>query len=286
MSTIKLIKSMYKCQDVPIVVFGTRCPSPCLYCGLKNYQFDKGLVIAEGLDDVIKMASKFKGAYLSPVTDCFLPENCDLTHYILEETWKLNPVWVPLVITKQIIPNKTLDLLSKNKDRLVLQISVPTLNGEIAKNLEPGSATIYQRLEMINNLTNIGINVICVVMPYFEFDDPALFAQNLSRVGVKRVITATGVLTEETIKRMLHSTKEEIKEKVESYSFIHGGKYYCSKERRIKMLSILVSNLNNFGIRTKVCTSDNHDLEDTSLPLCHNFNHKNFSYCLWVNGIY
>jgi len=275
MNEIQLIKPMYKCQDIPILVFGKRCPNPCLYCGFYGYQFPEDNVIASGLENVIKKVSEFKGIYISPVTDCFLPENSPMTHEILEEVWKLNRNWVPLVITKQIIPAKTIDLLVKNKDRLVLQVSIPTIDEEITQVLEPGSASICDRLEMISNLTSLGIKVICVVMPYFQFDDPNTFAQTLKNVGVERVITATGILIEVTKSKMSHSSNEDIKEMTKLFSSIR-DKYILPKETRIEILSELFSSLKNYGIKCKICTCDNHDLEDTNLPLCHQFNHKNF----------
>ena len=225
MKKVSLISPMYKCQDVPMVILGERCSSPCLYCGLQKYHFPEESIIAFGVENVIKEMSKFKGAYFSPVTDCFLPENTESIHYLLEETWKLNPNWVPLVITKQIIPDKTIDLFVKNKDRLVLQISVPIINEEIAMILEPGSISISKRLEMIKNLTSRGVEVITVAMPYFGFDDPIFFARSLLVAGVKRVITATGVLVEGTRRRMLESQNEEIIGVVSKISFVRGQKY-------------------------------------------------------------
>lgn len=275
MKEIKLIRPMYRCQDVPILVFSKRCPNPCLYCGFYGYQFPEDNVIASGLENVISKASEFKSIYISPVTDCFLPENCGITYEILDKVWQLNPRWTPLVITKQIIPRKTIDLLVRNRDRVVLQVSIPTMNEEIAKVLEPGSPSIYGRLEMIRTLIDLGIKVICVAMPYFGFDDPNIFAQTLKKVGVKRVITATGILTEATKMKMFSSFSGDIKEMTKLFSQIK-NKYILPKETRIVILSKFVSSLKDHGIKCKVCTCDNHDMEDTNLPLCHKFNHKNF----------
>lgn len=272
---IQLIKPMYKCQDVPILVFSKRCPNPCLYCGFYGYQFPEDNIIASGLENVIKKASKFKGIYISPVTDCFLPKNSEVTQEILEKVWKLNHDWIPLVITKQIIPEKTIDLVVKNKDRIVLQISIPTIDEEIAQILEPGSASVHDRLTMIEKLTSLGVKVICVVMPYFGFDDPNIFAQTLKKAGVERVITATGVLIEVTKKKMFNSSNCDIKEITKLFSTIR-DKYIIPKAIRTKILSMLVVSLNDYEIKCKICTCDNHDLEDTNLPLCKKFNHKNF----------
>lgn len=273
---VRLIKPMYKCQDIPILVFSRRCPNPCLYCGFYGYQFSEKSVIASGIEEVIQKASEFKGIYISPITDCFLSEICDITHKILEKGWQLNPDWVPLVITKQIIPERTIDLFFQNKDRLVLQVSVPTIDERIAKILEPGSAKIFDRFVMIERLINSGIKVICVAMPYFGFDNTDIFAQTLKSVGIERVITATGILSKITKKKMLYSfDRNNIREMTKLFSQTK-SRYILPKETRIEMLSSFVFSLKNYGIKCKVCTCDNHDLEDTNLPLCHQFNHKNF----------
>ncbi len=275
MEIVQLIKPMYKCQDVPMLVFDKRCPNPCLYCGFYGYQFSEENTLASGLENVIKKTAEFKGAYFSPTTDCFLKENIELTHYLLEEIWELNPTWVPLLITKQIIPKKTLDLLIENKDRLVLQISIPIVNDEVVQIIEPGSAKILDRLEMIKNLIDLGLKVICVVMPYFGFEEPKFLAETLKNFGIERVITATGVLTESTKKRMFNSTSEKVRKIVDSFAKTK-GKYILEKNERVKILSDLIFFLKDRGIKCKICTCDNHDLEDTNLPLCHKFNHKNF----------
>ncbi|NVN97005.1 hypothetical protein HXX01_02115 [Candidatus Nomurabacteria bacterium] len=183
MKEVMLIKSMYPCQDIPAVIFSKRCPSPCLYCGLYNYEFSEEKTLAIGVEDVITEMGKYKGAYLSPVTDCFLPENCDLAHYLLEETWRLNKSWVPLVNTKQIIPESTIRLFIQNKERLVLQVSVSTTDEEIVSVLEPGSASVANRFEVIKKLTSAGVPVIVVVMPWFDLGNTEDLVQKVFDSG-------------------------------------------------------------------------------------------------------
>lgn len=271
---------MYPCQNVPIIVFDNRCYKPCLYCGLYEYKFSEEKIIASGVDDVIKEMSKYRGAYLSPVTDCFLPGNREITHNLLKETWKLNPKWVSLVNTKQIIPSKTIELLIENKNSVVLQISLPSINEEMISILEPGSAPVTKRIEMIGTLIDRGLRVIVVAMPWFGFDEPEKFAQKIAEVNVRKVIISNGILTKRQMLRMINSGNEKIKKIAESVCIVKeatNNGYVLPKIQRVKSLNDFCFSVERFGIKCKVCISDNHDLGDTSLPLCGEFVHKNFN---------
>ena len=276
---MQLVSSMYPCQDVPVLVFRQRCTHPCLYCGLYKYQFPEDKIITSGRDNIVREMSKYKGAYFSPVTDCFLPENCELTHYLLEETWKMSPRWVPLVNTKQMIPEKTIELFARKSHELVLQISIPSSDEELVSILEPGSAFVSKRLGMIKELTTAGIPVIVTIMPWFDFGKPEELAKKLSNAGVKRTLILNGILTETQRKRMINSVNMQIKSVAESVCFVKEATengYVLSRERRIKSLTQLIDTLTRFGILARVCICDNHDLGDTKLPLCGKFKHHNF----------
>jgi DNA repair photolyase len=279
MKNVRLIKSMYPCQNVPAVIFGGRCPLPCLYCGLYKYEFLEEKTLAMGIEDVVIEMSKYKGAYLSPVTDCFLPENSEITHYLLEETWKLNPIWVPLVNTKQIIPERTIELLIQNKERLVLQVSVPSIDEEIISILEPGSASIRERFEVIKKVTNAGVPVIVVIMPWFDLSNVEDLARKISETGVLRVIVSNGILTNRTKERMINSKNKKLIQTANSVCLLKDATengFVLPRVTRIESLAKLSNSFNNFGLKVKVCISDNHDLEGSGLPLCGKFNHKNF----------
>ncbi|NVN97006.1 hypothetical protein HXX01_02120 [Candidatus Nomurabacteria bacterium] len=45
---------------------------------------------------------------------------------------------------------------------------------------------------------------------------------------------------------------------------------------RIESLTRLSKTFSKFGIKSKVCISDNHDLEGSGLKLCGKFKHHNF----------
>lgn len=275
---MKLVKEMYACQDVPVIIFDQGCSNPCLYCGLSNRIFPEENIIATGLENILAEIVNFKGVYLSPTSDCFLPQNTELTHSLLEEIWKRKELFTPLVITKQIIPDKTIELFIKNKHRLVLQISVPSVNEEVVSILEPGSASVSERLKMIEKLTEAGVPVITVAMPWFNLDDDINSLPNaLAKVGIRRAIVATGVLTGKQKQKMIDSRNERIM----TASFLirerKNNGYVLSLEKRTAMLKKITAAFSRANIKSAICTSDNHDLSGSELPLCTKFKHHNFN---------
>ena len=268
---------MYPCQDVPVIIFDQGCSEPCLYCGLSNRFFPEENIITTGLEEILTEVINFKGVYLSPTSDCFLPHNAGLTHYLLDEVWKRNELFTPLVITKQIIPDKTIELFAKNKHRLVLQISVPSVNEEVVSILEPGSALISERLKMIRNLIGAGIPIIVVAMPWFNLDDDInSLPKSLAEVGVSRVIVATGVLTGRQKRRMINSGNNRIKNAALLVRNSTSNGYVLPIKERVLMLKKITEAFSQAKIKSVVCTSDNHDLSGDELSLCTKFKHHNF----------
>lgn len=279
MKNVKLIKQVYACQNVPVVIFNNGCSTPCLYCGLANRHFPEDQIITSGLENVLAELKKYPGAYFSPTSDCFLPANAKLTHKLIEATWQTNPSFVPLVITKQIIPDETIELFVKNKDQLVLQISVPSLNEQALSILEPGSATISQRLELIQKLTSRRIKVIAVIMPWFDLDyDLETLPKKLAELGIKKAIVATGILPKAQRQKMLATNDHWIKRAAEETELDSSGTkhgYVLPLVKRKERLCDLIEVFAMYDIKAVICTADNHDLEEYDLPLCHKFQHRN-----------
>ena len=276
---MKLAKEMYTCQGVPVIIFDNRCSASCLYCNLFRQTVSSENILAIGKKNVLKKLNDFKGAYFSPTTDCFLSANAKLTHELIAKTWATNLNFVPLVVTKQIIPDETIELFIANKDRLVLQISIPSLHEEALSILEPGAAKISDRLIMIKKLTDYGVKVIAVVMPWFNLDeDINLLPRELARVGVIKAIIDTGLLQEKQRNKMISSNNGLIQQAALKLKFIKGTKkigYTLPQNIRNNLLRQAITAFNKFGIKLVVCTADNSDLQD-SLPLCTKFKHHNF----------
>ena len=160
---------------------------------------------------------------------------------------------------------------------------MPSVNQEILSITEPGSAQISERLIMIKELTDRGVQVIAVAMPWFPFDQNYEdLPRALSASGVNRVILATGVLAEEQRQQMISSGHEKIVmaaelTKMNDKTGSTKNGYTIEMGARIDFLGKMIDSFNLFGIKAVICTSDNHDLVGkTTLPLCQQFKHRNF----------
>ncbi len=279
---VTLVKPMYPCQDVPVVVYGHRCTNGCLYCDLYLRTIQEENIISSGIEEVISSLSSYKSAYFSAVTDCFLEGNENLTHYLLEGVWKIKEDFVPLIVTKQVIPQKTIDLFVENRYRIVVQISIPSVNNKLLSVLEPGCASVADRLDTIRNLTKRGVPVIAVVMPWLDVYEENETIENLpnelAKAGVIRCIIGTSVLPERQRQKMKASGDKLIlsavermtqKEKVSTKT----GDTLPLKER-IATFGRLINAFNKSGIKARICTADNPDLIGSmQLPHCTSFKH-------------
>jgi DNA repair photolyase len=255
-----------------------------LYCDLCKTTFTKKDILAEGKTAVLKELKKHKGAYFSGVSDCFLPKNIDLTIELLEMAWKNKKDFVPLVITKQIIPDKAIKLFAKNKDRLVLQYSIPCLNNRILSLIEPGAASTSNRLKTLKKLTKAGIPVIAVAMPWlniYENESIEDLPKTLAKVGIKRIIIGTGSLTKEQKQKMI-ATKDKtivnaMKPLTQYKQVTTRVGYIWPLKKRIKEYSKITKAFEKYGIKPKICTANNQDLiGKVKFPLCTSFKHRNF----------
>lgn len=262
---------------MPVVAFTNQCPKPCLYCDLCLRQFSANQIIASGINGVMDKLVNCKKAYFSAVIDCFLKENQELTHRLLVHTWKFKKNFSPLIITKQVIPDKTIKLLIKNRKYANVFISIPSLNNRILSILEPSPSSVRNHLATIKKLTDGGVSVIAVIMPWFNIyeknesiDD---LPRELAKIGVKKCVIGTGVLPKIQMQKFLN-TKDEtilkaISKMVEEKQVTTKVGYTFSLEKRLEMFKKIIDALGKYGIEGRVCTADNPDLlGKTKLPLC------------------
>lgn len=282
---VQLLPPMYPCQGVPVVVYGIRCPKPCLYCDLFMRKFPAEAIIASGLQSVVDALGNYRSAYFSAVTDCFLPGNNRLTHTLIEKVWARNKNFVPLIVTKQIIPDETIELFIKNRHRIVVQISIPSVNDQLLSVLEPGAAAVTDRLATIQKLTTGDIPVIAVIMPWLDVYSDGETIEDLPRalaeVGVVRARIGTAVLPERQRQRMSASGHPLILKALERMTQIETVTTKTGdtlpQDERIAAFSRLINACAQHGIKARICTADNPDLIGrTQLPLCTKFKHPLF----------
>ena len=227
------------------------CSVKCIYCGLANA--DKGVqrinVDMEELAKQIhalKNEGVFEGIYLNPNTDAFAKICADATHEILETFLPQGVKF--LLITKSIIPPKTIQLLAKYRDQITIKISLSRTDQELIKYTEPGAASATDRLTTMKSLIDAGIEKTQVLlMPLYPgIDDQEGkiidLIDKIKETGVKLVKAAFVVIRNgekakdiEMINKMLEHPKlkqswalmTETQQKVQ----IGEGKIYPSNER-------------------------------------------------------
>jgi DNA repair photolyase len=116
----------------------------------------------------------------SGVTDCYQPLEAawNLTRGCLEVCEAFhNPVGI---ITKSILIKRDKELLRRlaGKSLVNVSISIPFLDEEIARKLEPGTPSIERRFDALRELSKVGVPVGIAVAPIIpglnDFEIPAL----------------------------------------------------------------------------------------------------------------
>lgn len=158
------------------------CEHGCIYCYARNshqywgysagLDFERKILIKENAPEVLVQQLESKNWKVMPImlagnTDCYQPIEAKkkLTRRILEVLLKYrHPV---SIITKNSLILRDLDLLTElNKlDLLHVNISITTLDEKLRQKLEPRTASAAKRLDVVRQLSTIGIPVNVMVAP-------------------------------------------------------------------------------------------------------------------------
>ncbi|MCX6824142.1 MAG: radical SAM protein [candidate division SR1 bacterium] len=129
----------------------------CCYCSLKKNP--------QAASSKIPTDLKEKGIYLSPNSDPFTRSARDESHQLLE---RFLPEGVQfLIITKNIIPTHTINLLAKYAPQVYVQISLSRMDDKLNNVIEPGASSAEHRLETMHTLLSAGVRVTPIMMPLF-----------------------------------------------------------------------------------------------------------------------
>ena len=173
------------------------CNVGCIYCGLA---FSKNEIerVNVDIEELIRQTPDVKGIYLSPNSDAFSKICVDTTHEILAS---LLPKGIKfLLITKNVIPEKTIQLLKKYPEQITVKVSLSRINQELNHYTEPGSATVTERLQTMKALVDDGIKkVYAILMPLYpgvDDDKEKIIAlmDEIRNTGVKFIQTAFVVI--------------------------------------------------------------------------------------------
>ncbi len=158
------------------------CEHGCIYCYARNtheywgfsagLDFERRILIKKNAPDLLEKKLKSKKWKACPIvlsgnTDCYQPaeKKFEITRKCLEVFLKYkHPV---AIISKNALVLRDLDILKAlAKDNLVaMNVSITSLSEETRRILEPRTATIKKRLEVIKTLSENGIPVNAMLAP-------------------------------------------------------------------------------------------------------------------------
>jgi DNA repair photolyase len=249
------------CIDKYEIDLTSGCSVQCCYCSLKDKR-SKKTSLNDILQGEIPADIREKGIYLSPNCDPFSSSAQDTAHEVLA---RFLPDGVPfLIITKNHIPQRTIDLLARYPSQVYVQISLSRLDDELNAYIEPGAASADERLQTIRNLVDAGIRVTPILMPLFPYIDD-IPVRNLWEVinacaatGAKYLKAAYVIINPHDAVQMqklmgnddIEMSLRYLTEKIK----IHIGEGLTAQtDRRIKLYKMLTYSCSEFGMKFQAC---------------------------------
>jgi DNA repair photolyase len=254
-----LSQTLISCNDSPDIGYKASlnpyrgCEHGCVYCYARptheylgysaGLDFETRILVKERAPELLrrelgKPRWKSQTLALSGVTDPYQPveRKLQLTRRCLEVLVECrNPV---SIVTKNALVTRDLDLLSRlaQHQAVAVCLSLPTLNPDLRRVLEPRSSPPSARLEAVATLAKAGIPVGVLVAPVIpamtDHEIPAILAA-AAKAGARfagysalRLPHAVADLFEEWITRHFPERKEKVLNRIRA---MHGGHLYDSR---------------------------------------------------------
>ncbi|MFQ6129003.1 MAG: radical SAM protein [Thermoplasmata archaeon] len=164
--------------------FAVGCTHGCPFCyvdsihkrfGVSRYGDDvlnrwgDYFMMPENLERAIEKTpwKRWKGAevIMSSTHDPYLPQLADKTREILERALAAGVRFC--IQTRSCLVLEDLDLLTRHRDLIRLQVSIATLNAEFARRIEPRVPPPKRRLDTIRKAKEAGLEIGVIVAPVF-----------------------------------------------------------------------------------------------------------------------
>lgn len=258
------------------------CESGCKYCYFsklqqnkwqKKYPLCEDFPIPVDLSPIYEMKKIPDGVvYLSPSSDPFGAYAKELTHELLAF---FLPRGVKFAIsTKNIIPEKTTQLLKQYLSQVEVEIGITNLSRERNDTLEKGCPTTEERLEHLFYLVTQKFNPGVRMDPLFPVIDDNITSleatiKAISKTGTRYITTAYLFTFGRTLRQLrkesfLKDSLEHLTEKC----YVAGGKSFSvTLERKKQTFEIMDRICKVYGIKFSVCGCKDVRLRDTGYPL-------------------
>ena len=248
------------------------CTHGCHYCYARRYhtQFELGaddefasiIFVKTNFVEVLRRELRkpsWRGEYVAvgTATDCYQPieGHYKLTRRSLEALCELrNPVGV---ITKGPMIVRDKDVLAElsRTAGCSVYVSVPTVDEEAWRQLEPGTAHPLQRLRAVRELVNAGVRAGVLMNPIVPgiSSRPAILERTMKAIadhGARFVGCNVMFLEGGTRDHFMRWLSQEFPQLVDSYTLLYAGKYAPASYR--KEVQTVVSLLRTkYGMSTR-----------------------------------
>lgn len=246
------------------------CMHNCVYCYAKNLLEERGywrivrktdIKIVEGqiekymnneingdITEAIKKKIPFR---LGGLTDCFqqMEKKERITKQVIE---LLNTYEYPyLIVTKSPLVAEYTDVIEKKL--VVIQITVTTLNDNIAKKLEPFAPPPKERVDALKELSDYGYFTTArfsPIIPNVNMDEAEKLIEAFSDTGTEHLLVEFFRGTEKMIDSVEKSTGANLRE-----DFVKNGYYYrFNLNKKLKIYEKLKEIANSFGLKFSICS--------------------------------
>ncbi|MTE26123.1 PA0069 family radical SAM protein [Winogradskyella ouciana] len=223
------------------------CEHGCIYCYARNshefwgysagLDFERRILVKKTAPELLEAHLKKKNWKAHPIvmsgnTDCYQPaeKKFELTRQCLEVFLKYKHPTA--IITKNVLILRDLDLLKAlAKDNLIsVNVSITSLSEDTRRILEPRTATIKRRLQVVKALSDNGIPVnvmLAPIIPSINSHEILPMAKAVSEAGalsiahtIVRLNGAIGEIFTDWIKKTLPDRADKVLHQIEN---CHGG---------------------------------------------------------------
>jgi DNA repair photolyase len=190
--TVERARQILSRNDSPDIPFDRAinpyrgCEHGCVYCFARpthaylgwspGLDFETRLIAKENAVDALRRELSRPGYQVEPInigaaTDAYQP---------IERQWKLTRGLLELlletrhpvtIVTKGALLTRDVDLLAALAERnlVAVYVSVPTLDSDVARKLEPRAAAPHRRIEAVRTLSSVGVPVGVSLAPVIPF---------------------------------------------------------------------------------------------------------------------
>ena len=237
------------------------CSHGCLYCYASSYipRFSEVRVKKDVIGRLIKEVSKIKDKYvsISNSSDPYqkIEERLKLTREALKVF--INNNFRIMIITKSNLIVRDLDILKKG--RVVVSMTITTLDELKARKLEPNAPLPNKRIEALKILSENGIPTVAridPIIPLVNEGEIREILREMARIGVRHIVSSTYKVKIDNWRRMEAEFPKEMK-KLKRLYFVNGerigGYYYLPKEYRYLLMEKVAEEARKYGITFATC---------------------------------